>query len=354
MVADQGEGSSLWGNPLVVAAVGERVAELRSGRAARALEATDATHDVQLRVRGLWNDPLSKMTFLLEQGGDDCDWYVRRRVDLLKGRRDQRLIALSRQSTRACRTMAEITTLLGSGFPDGALTGCRALFELDAVSRLLKMHDESLSERYMAHAEYRSLIYLQRELSKSPVEPSLEDIDPKAAQVKIDAIIGRFDESMMSDWGWAKQLAQDLYPERTNFTKFQPAFWHVAKLAGLSDRYDSDYGFTSDFTHASSLGATLSLGQDVTDNDPFDLPRHSLVGLDQAGGGASQSFCFVLTSLLMSHLSEPDVLSSWASAREAFEGPVRALALQELAKDAAMAFTRVAEHIKQHPELLID
>ncbi|MGH9986837.1 MAG: DUF5677 domain-containing protein [Nitrososphaeraceae archaeon] len=73
-----------------------------------------------------------------------------------KGRKiDVKYLALRKIHGRALKLSNEILTLLRGGYPDGAHSLWRTLYELEIISHFLVRQDYDVSERYIAHADMR-------------------------------------------------------------------------------------------------------------------------------------------------------------------------------------------------------
>ena len=129
------------------------------------------------RLRRKWNDPLELfggLILLCEIMAESSNYELNR-----KGRKiDVKYIALRKIHGRALKVSNEIFTLLKGGYPDGAHSLWRTLYELEIISHFLVNQDLDVSERYMAHTDmrrYKEAKDYQTYCKKINYEPLTED-----------------------------------------------------------------------------------------------------------------------------------------------------------------------------------
>ncbi|NOX59410.1 MAG: hypothetical protein GXP29_11215, partial [Planctomycetes bacterium] len=117
---------------------------------------------------------------------------------------------------RACRTAAEIVTLLSSGYVDGALARWRSLHELTVVAMFLVQQRGDIAERYLRHeAVQRSR--QAREYQRWHVQlgfSAVPEAEMKEVQADYDEVIADYGDEFRHDYGWA---AHELRKKKPTF-----------------------------------------------------------------------------------------------------------------------------------------
>lgn len=237
--------------------------------------------------------------------------------------KSQALIGLH---VRSCQVSREVYCLLRGGYPAGALSRWRTLYELSVVATFLLEHDERLAERYLLHSIYMSrkdLRQYQRyceELGFEPIEPEVvEELDTSTEELR-----ERFGKPFLTRYGWA---AEALNNKRPNFTEIAEAVEGMSKLRPFTN-------LASDVVHAGSKGLSWSLG---TPDDAARLHSGaSNYGLADPGQLTGNSLTLVTTALV-THWPTVDRL-------------VMARALAELSVEAAESFVSIQRDLESEIE----
>lgn len=123
--------------------------------------------------------------------------------------------ALTYLHAKALLVTSEIICLLKGGFPDGALTRWRTLYENNVIAELIRQEGQELALRYVAHSRVQAW---QR------VHASPDDQTENSAELKkqADCALSKFGEEMKLRHGWASKL----------LAKKKPTFKDIAAKCG--------------------------------------------------------------------------------------------------------------------------
>jgi hypothetical protein len=231
---------------------------------------------------------------------------------------------LARLHIRGCQVVAEIITLIESGFADGAMARWRTLFEISVVATLIADNGDALAERYLAHEAVEGrramdeFIRYHSALGHRP--PSKRDIS--AVIARYDGAIERFGKPFSSSYGWAVGYLGTDNPN--------PKFSHLVEAAGrvMMRPY---YKMASYNVHAGSKGILFRLG---TIDDPGVLIAGATnAGLEEPG----QNTAFTLTLLTLTLIGS----------RRRFDDLVQMRILALLRDKASSGFVRAAKKLRR-------
>jgi Family of unknown function (DUF5677) len=167
-------------------------------------------HRFERHIRRTWGGAIDRLELLSSVFREFGDQLFR------EGVIDNRLKhptfrALADLHARACRLSGEITSLLRSGYADGANARWRTLHEVAVVSTLLSDNNRDLSLRYLHHyyikawkaAEDYQLHHAS--LGGTPMpERRLTSLRRQR-----DTLCQRFGKYYETDWGWAASVIPD-------------------------------------------------------------------------------------------------------------------------------------------------
>ena len=148
---------------------------------------------------------------------------------------------LARIMGRAMRIYLEVITLLKNGFPYGAASLTRSLYELMIIIHFIKKHEDDVALAYY-------------EASDKPL-----------------------DEQDYDDYGWARLSGHFSNGERISLKKLR------VNCDMVDPKYDSMYSFHCKFAHAAPQTVNYDIGS--TSNDIYTGP--TLYAVDIAGGNAA-------------------------------------------------------------------
>jgi hypothetical protein len=162
---------------------------------------------------------------------------------------DHCFAALVSLHARSCRAAFEVLSLLQRGYPVGALSIWRSVYEYAVTARIVSQHSDH-AERYLEHeivVRAADAFHLNKNAAALGVQPMaaavFEQLQREADQVK-----KKYGKGFASDYGWAS----DLMPRGLS------GFRGLETLAGL-DRMRPHYRLASHGIHSGARGGALNV-----------------------------------------------------------------------------------------------
>lgn len=300
----------------------ELLGELEENRADTFDEREESRSDFEDRLRRRWRVPfelLQQIVDVSEALGTD----IYREISSEQEELPARLDALVGLHVRGCRLAREVQCLLRGGFPSGALSRWRTLYELSVVAAFLAKHGDAVAERYLLHSIYMTRKDVRQyeeycdALGFEPVERSV--VERLSAQE--DELEERFGETfLLSDYGWAAEALDNRRPGMVDLAE-SVDLQHLRPFTNLANH----------MVHAGSKGLTWSIG---TPDESLNLHSGATnYGLADPGQLTGHSLT-LLTATLATR--RPDV-----------ERLVYCYALERLSEKAARAFATVQRRIEE-------
>ena len=206
----------------------------------------------RLRIARDWGKPLDSLDTIIDLTRDIGE-ITSERLQAAEAHSDfqeNKYEAVSKLFARLCQVADEISTLLRSGFADGAEARWRSLYELQVVLRVLIRGSEELAERYLHHHDIDLFNEVKSMLSLGARKK------PKAAlrqfnelEVIRKDLLERFGQDFGAPYGWASAL---LGHRAGKFTD-------IEAHAG-SSQLNFHYKAASANVHASARGTLTRVG----------------------------------------------------------------------------------------------
>lgn len=299
----------------------ELLAELEENRESTFDEREESRSDFEDRLRRRWRIPfelLQQIVDVSEALGTD----IYREISSEQEELPATLDALVGLHVRGCRVAREVQCLLQGGFPSGALSRWRTLYELSVVAAFLAEHGDEVAERYLLHSIHmtRKDVRQYKEycdaLGFEPVESSV--VERLSAQE--DELRERFGSEFLSDYGWAAEALDNPRPGMVDLAA-SVDLQHLRPFTNLANH----------MVHAGSKGLTWSIG---TPDESLNLHSGATnYGLADPGQLTGHSLTLLTATLVT---QSPDV-----------ERLVYCHALERLSEKAARAFATVQRRIEE-------
>ena len=194
---------------------------------------------------------------------------------------------LTRLHARACQVTDEILCLLEGGFADGAMARWRTLYEIAAVSYLIRRHGEELAERYVEHdtIESRRAAHQYQKYCEKLDQPPLTKEELSQLDTRRAALLVKYGPEFDNPQGWAAK----------HINKRSPTIAQIHEAAGV-DHLGPYYRMASHNVHANPKGLSFKLG--LFGEEPVLLAGPSNAGLTDPGHATAISLNQVSSVLL--------------------------------------------------------
>ena len=157
-----------------------------------------------------WRGPIVGLAGMVAQAQTSTIIFQKRNLSIFPEllEKEARFRVMPRLVANACRLAKEINSLLGSGFPEGALGRWRTLHEISQVTLLVAYSDRSLAERYEAHfvIQHHKMLERSAELYKSQGFPPPADLleIQKGIRAERQNLLEKYGSRFKNDYGWAE------------------------------------------------------------------------------------------------------------------------------------------------------
>ncbi len=259
--------------------------------------------DYRSRLYGHWKKGLDSLVTLRQVCLTVGQSFQREFLKYDQLNRCPLLHTLMTNHARGVRITAEVTSLLLSGYPDGALARWRTLHEIAVNSLVIQKHGKEAAEAFLAQAV---IDHAQAGLAfnSSAVENDVEPLDPqllKASQDLASALLAKHGEGLKSSNGWARK------------------FEGVAKFGKLQEKlglkkWGYNYSFASKEIHAGFHHPGTLLGE-ACQNKAVLLVGPSMMGLTEAACNTAHDIVLITGSFLAATQRHENY--SWDHARHA-------------------------------------
>jgi hypothetical protein len=274
----------------------------------------------------IWGKPIDLLDALMSLSlelGNECsqnfDTFSENESDIV-------FHTLKRLHARGCQVSSEILTLLRGGFADGAHARWRTLHEISVVAQFLANHEDTVTERYLAHSaivDYQRAIQYRKHSNDLSYAPMSDD---EFAQIKTNYEIVKDKygkEFKNTDWfrndyWWASAVLNNPHPsfvsieENIGASFMQP----FVKLAHVN-------------VHAGSKGIFFRLGSPLSEEDLL-VAGPSVFGVGEPGQNTAYTINNLTTTLLLYKNKDLDNVGS-------------VLALRKFMDEVVWEFDRILE-----------
>ena len=157
-----------------------------------------------------WRKPIVGLAAMVAQAQTSTIILQKRNLSIFPEllEKDACFRVMPRLVANACRLAKEINSLLGSGFPEGALGRWRTLHEISLIALLVATSDRSLAEKYEAHFVIQDHKMMERsaELHKSQGFPPSADLLEIQRGIRSERrkLIEKYGARFKNDYGWAE------------------------------------------------------------------------------------------------------------------------------------------------------
>lgn len=129
--------------------------------------------------------------------------------------------AMTHLHAKALLVTSEIICLLKGGFPDGALTRWRTLYETNVVAALIRQEGQELALRYLAHSKVQAWNEAKNDIAES----TEDEQDRQRLKAQAENAIEKFGSELNRRNGWACAITGQKNPK----------FDKLAELAGKTE-----------------------------------------------------------------------------------------------------------------------
>lgn len=157
-----------------------------------------------------WRGPITGLAGMVAQAQTSTILLQKRNLSIFPKavEEDARFRVMPRLVGKACRVAKEINSLLGHGFPEGALGRWRTLHEISLMALLVAASDRSLADRYEEHIviQEHKMMVRSAELHKSQgLSPPSELLEiQRGIREERQKIIEKYGPRFKNDYGWAE------------------------------------------------------------------------------------------------------------------------------------------------------
>ncbi|MGB7293734.1 MAG: DUF5677 domain-containing protein [Thermodesulfobacteriota bacterium] len=279
------------------------------------------------RLLKTWGEPLSLFQALLHTSYESAYYFRGGIPSKVKSSDKHKAEALLKIHARALRISNEIFVLLCNGFPDGANSRWRSLYELAVISFFISQNNDEVAQRYLEHEAIDKLNRAEsyqkhhKKLGYPPIKRDLNKL--RKIQRNLCAKYGNY---FKNDHGWI--------PKRLWSNQDGIGFSFIEESVKLS-HLNPFYKLSSSQVHGGS-GGFYSLG--LINQDEFLLIGSSNYGLADPLQNASISIHQITVNLL--NLS-PD-----------FEGVVSMFVMHFFVDKIALSAIKVQKEIEKREKSL--
>ncbi|MDD4795969.1 MAG: DUF5677 domain-containing protein [Bacilli bacterium] len=209
----------------------------------------DETNYYNSRLYKTWKKPIDCLETLIELVYAYAYSFTETFFDSALEENNLLFNSLHNIHARALLTSRECLTLLKNGYPDGAFSRWRTIYELSVVGKFLYEEDDSeLCERYLEYYHIQS--YIDETNSRERGHQSHTDDSYKILKSNYDTIIKKYGKNYANgDYGWASN----------KFNDKKVTFWDLKEKTQMDHLYGY-YKLSSSYIHGNHKASEESLG----------------------------------------------------------------------------------------------
>lgn len=205
--------------------------------------------DFNRRLYKKWKGPIDNLEALIGISYEGGVMFTESFIEEAKKENNLVFYSLRAIHARAVLTAKECLILLKNGYPDGAFSRWRTIYELSVIGGLLvDIKDNDLCERYLNFFYVQA--YKEEKLNREKGYPSYDEDSFKSLKNNYDYMVKKYGKNYVNgDYGWANKLFDK---DRVYFSDIENAA-NMEKLKGY-------YKSSSMYIHGNYKASKESLG----------------------------------------------------------------------------------------------